>query len=143
MAVKIKRGFKNALCFLLKTKKAKLILKQLLKERVYSWASLRKTLKQLKKWATLIFCISILKESNSIKFLKSYETVLFLRLKKISNKNLWSSLLFNTYEMGKQTGTFFIDVLGWRLRCQTQGLLSNKTLFCFLIACFKSVASVL
>lgn len=67
------------------------------------------------------------------------KTVLFLRLKKISNKNLWSSLLFNTYEMGKQTVTFFIDLLGWRLQCQTQGLLSNKTLFCFLIACFKRV----
>lgn len=57
-----------------KTKKAKLIPKQLLKERVYSWASIRKALKQSKKWSTFDlprFC-SKEKQFYYVKFLKPY-----------------------------------------------------------------------
>ena len=80
------------------TKKAKLILKQLLKERVYSWASIRKALKQLKKWLLLIFRFSILKESSSIVLSSSsliIQTVLFLRLKKISQIKICGVLYYS------------------------------------------------
>lgn len=58
------------------TEKAKLILKQLLKERVYSPASIRKALKQLKKWSTfdLPHFSSKGKQFYYVKFLQPYHT---------------------------------------------------------------------
>lgn len=58
------------------TEKAKLILKQLLKERVYSPASIRKALKQLKKWSTfdLTHFSSKGKQFYYVKFIQPYHT---------------------------------------------------------------------